>query len=277
MKEIIKLILKYHFTIIFILLEAVSFSLIVQHNNYQRTVFSGHTATFFCYISSTISDIDNYFSLKETNEKLVAENTDLRNRIENIKSALDGQENYIWGEDSSFFDTDYRYQSARMVNSSFNKTKNYITLDKGSSDGVAKEMAVCSREGVVGIIQNTSRHYARVLPLVNTNLRVSAKLKKNGYYGSLQWDGNDYRYSYLNDIPFHVDVAQGDTIVTSGFSSIFPEGELIGFVETVNKETANFLTIKVKLAVDFKKISDVYVVANLNKREKLELEEMTHD
>ena len=277
MKEIIKLILKYHFTIIFILLEAVSFSLIVQHNNYQITVFSGHTATFFCYISSTISDIDNYFSLKETNEKLVAENTDLRNRIENIKSALDGQENYIWGEDSSFFDTDYRYQSARMVNSSFNKTKNYITLDKGSSDGVAKEMAVCSREGVVGIIQNTSRHYARVLPLVNTNLRVSAKLKKNGYYGSLQWDGNDYRYSYLNDIPFHVDVAQGDTIVTSGFSSIFPEGELIGFVETVNKETANFLTIKVKLAVDFKKISDVYVVANLNKSEKLELEEMTHD
>ena len=277
MKEIIKLILKYHFTIIFILLEAVSFSLIVQHNNYQRTVFSGHTATFFCYISSTISDIDNYFSLKETNEKLVAENTDLRNRIESIKSALDGQDNYIWGEDSSFFDTDYRYQSARMVNSSFNKTKNYITLDKGSSDGVAKEMAVCSREGVVGIIQNTSRHYARVLPLVNTNLRVSAKLKKNGYYGSLQWDGNDYRYSYLNDIPFHVDVAQGDTIVTSGFSSIFPEGELIGFVETVNKETSNFLTIKVKLAVDFKKISDVYVVANLNKSEKLELEEMTHD
>ena len=129
----------------------------------------------------------------------------------------------------------------------------------------------------MGIIQNTSRHYARVLPLVNTNLRVSAKLKKNGYYGSLQWDGNDYRYSYLNDIPFHVDVAQGDTIVTSGFSSIFPEGELIGFVETVNKETANFLTIKVKLAVDFKKISDVYVVANLNKSEKLELEEMTHD
>lgn len=277
MKEIIKLILKYHFTIIFILLEAISFSLIVQHNNYQRTVFSGRTATFFCYISSMISNIDNYFSLRETNEKLVAENTDLKNRIESFRSAVDGQENRMLAEDSLFFDVDYRYQSAQMVNSSFNKTKNYITLDKGSSDGVDKEMAVCSREGVVGIIQNTSRHYARVLPLINTNLRVSAKLKKNGYYGSLQWDGNDYRYSYLNDIPFHVDVTQGDTVVTSGFSSIFPEGELIGFVETVNKETANFLTIKVKLAVDFKKISDVYVVANLNKSEKLQLEDLTHD
>lgn len=277
MKEIIKLILKYHFTIIFILLEAISFSLIVQHNNYQRTVFSGRTATFFCYISSMISNIDNYFSLRETNEKLVAENTDLKNRIESFRSTVDGQENRMLAEDSLFFDVDYRYQSAQMVNSSFNKTKNYITLDKGSSDGVDKEMAVCSREGVVGIIQNTSRHYARVLPLINTNLRVSAKLKKNGYYGSLQWDGNDYRYSYLNDIPFHVDVTQGDTVVTSGFSSIFPEGELIGFVETVNKETANFLTIKVKLAVDFKKISDVYVVANLNKSEKLQLEDLTHD
>lgn len=277
MKEIIKLILKYHFTIIFILLEAISFSLIVQHNNYQRTVFSGRTATFFCYISSMISNIDNYFSLQETNEKLVAENTDLKNRIESFRSAVDGQENRMLAEDSLFFDVDYRYQSAQMVNSSFNKTKNYITLDKGSSDGVDKEMAVCSRDGVVGIIQNTSRHYARVLPLINTNLRVSAKLKKNGYYGSLQWDGNDYRYSYLNDIPFHVDVTQGDTVVTSGFSSIFPEGELIGFVETVNKETANFLTIKVKLAVDFKKISDVYVVANLNKSEKLQLEDLTHD
>lgn len=277
MKEIIKLILKYHFTIIFILLEAISFSLIVQHNNYQRTVFSGRAATFFCYISSLTSDINNYFSLKETNEKLVAENTDLKNIIEKLKSVQDGQENNIPVTDSSFFDIDYRYQSAQMINSSFNKTKNYITLDKGSSDGVIKEMAVCSKEGVVGIIQSTSGHYARVLPLINTNLRVSAKLKKNGYYGSLQWDGNDYRYSYLNDIPFHVEVTQGDSIVTSGFSSIFPEGELIGFVESVNKETANFLTIKVKLAVDFKKISDVYVVANLNKSEKLQLEEMTHD
>lgn len=85
-------------------------------------------------------------------------------------------------------------------------------------------MAVTSRDGVVGIIQNISNTYAVVLPLINTNLKISAKIKKNGYYGSLQWDGNDYRYSYLNDIPFHVDVAQGDTIVTSGFSSIFPRG-----------------------------------------------------
>lgn len=277
MKEIIKLILKYHFTIIFILLEAISFSLIVQHNNYQRTVFSGYTASFFCNVSSFVSHMDEYFALKGINEKLVAENTELKNLIEDLKCSIPNPNNDSIPGDSVIVKPEYWFQKAKMINASCNKTKNYITLDKGANNKIGKEMAVCSGEGVVGVIQNISPNNAVVLPLINTNLRVSAKLKKNGYYGSLQWDGHDYRYSKLNDIPFHVDVVQGDTVVTSGFSSIFPEGELIGFVEAVNKETANFLSIKIKLAVDFKKISDVYVIANLKKSEKLQLEESAHD
>ena len=272
MKEIIKLILRYHFTIIFILLEIISFSLIVAHNNYQRTVFSGYTASFFGTLSSFVTEVNDYLALRTINGKLVAENTNLRNKLEELKAY---QQKFQ--EDSLLhpvrnISADYTYQTAEIVNASSNKTKNYITIDKGTDSGIRKEMAVCSSEGIVGIIQNVSRHYAKILPLINTNLRVSAKLKKNGYYGSLQWDGNDYRYSYLNDIPFHVNVEQGDTIVTSGFSSIFPEGEMIGFVETVNKETANFLSIKVKLATDFKKISDIYIITDLRRDEKQELE-----
>ena len=268
MKEIIKLILKYHFTIIFILLEVLSFSLIVLHNNYQRTVFSGYTASFFGTISSVVTRVDDYFYLKVTNEKLVAENTELRNEIEKLKllNRISNADT-LWAPTDSA-DVDYVYKTAEMINSSFNKTKNYIVIDKGATEGIKPEMAVCSREGGVGIIEKVSNRYARVLPLINTNLRISAKIKKNGYYGSLQWDGDDYRYSYLNDIPFHVDTEVGDTIVTSGFSSIFPEGEMIGFVESVNKETANFLTIKVKLATDFKRISDVYIIANTRKEEQ---------
>lgn len=272
MKEIIKLILRYHFTIIFILLEVISFSLIVLHNNYQRTVFSGYTASFFGTISSVVTEIDDYFYLKVANEKLVVENTNLRNQIEELKMLTrKNQVDTLWnGTDST--DVDYLFLTADMINSGFNKTKNYITINKGKADGIYPEMAVCSSEGVVGVIEKVSKHYAKVLPLINTNLRVSAKIKKNGYYGSLQWDGDDYRYSYLNDIPFHVNAEAGDTIVTSGFSSIFPEGELIGFVESVNKETANFLSIKVKLATDFKKISDVYVIAHTRKQEQQDLE-----
>lgn len=272
MKEIIKLILKYHFTIIFILLEFISFSLIVMHNSYQRTVFSGYAASFFGSISAVVTDIDDYFYLKVTNEKLVAENTNLRSQIEELKKALPSKDrDSLWIKNDSI-DVDYVFRTAEMINSGFNKTKNYITIDKGQADGIRAEMAVCSSEGVVGVVERASKHYAKVIPLINTNLRVSAKIKKNGYYGSLQWDGDDYRYSYLNDIPFHVNAEVGDTIVTSGFSTIFPEGKLIGFVESVNKETANFLSIKVKLATDFKKISDIYVIAYTKKQEQQQLE-----
>lgn len=272
MKELIKLIVKYHFTITFILLEIIAFSLIVLHNNYQRTIFSGYAASFFGTISSVVTNANDYLYLKTVNEKLVAENTDLKNEIEQLKLYARNHSNDTLRDSTFYVDPDYTYQRAEMINSSFNRTKNYIMINKGRDEGIGNEMAVCCVEGVVGVIQSVSKHYAKVLPLINTNLRVSAKLKKNGYYGSLQWDGNDYRYSYLNDIPFHVNVEQGDTIVTSGFSSIFPEGELIGYVESVNKETANFLTVKVKLATDFKKIADVYVITDNRKKEKKELE-----
>ena len=272
MKEIIKLILKYHFTIFFVALEIGSFFLIVNHNNYQKTVFAGCMASLSNILSSTVTEVKDYFYLKITNDKLVVENTNLRNQLEELKARCRLNEaDTLWKKvDSSAIE--YVFKTAEIVNAGFNKTKNYITIDKGTADGVQPEMAVCSSEGVIGIVEKVSKHYAKVLPLINTNLRVSAKIKKNGYYGSLQWDGVDYRYSYLNDIPFHVNVEVGDTIVTSGFSTIFPESELIGFVKSVNRETANFISIKVKLATDFKKILDVYVIAHTKREEQHQLE-----
>lgn len=272
MKDIIKLIIKYHFTIIFVLLEIIAFSLMVMHNNYQRTIFSSYTSSFFGAISSTVTEIKTYFYLKETNKKLVAENIELRNQIEKARVLYnESKSDSLWHSNISA-EYKYIYIMAEMLNAGLNKTKNYIIINKGSLHGITSEMAVCSSEGVVGIVEKTSKHFSKILPLININLRVSAKIKKNGYYGSLQWDGNDYRYTYLNDIPFHVDAEVGDTIVTSGLSPIFPEGEIIGFIESVNKKTANFLRIKVKLATDFKKIFDVYIIANTQKREQEQLE-----
>ncbi|MDR1755884.1 MAG: rod shape-determining protein MreC [Culturomica sp.] len=273
MKNIIKLILRYHFTIIFVLLEFVAFSLIVEHNRYQRTIFSTYTSTLFFNLSSQIKEIKEYFGLQQENQRLVEENTILKNKIEILIGRL--EEVPEW--DSLPLAPNYYSYSGKAINATYNKTKNYITLNRGSDEGILQEMAVTSRDGVVGIIQNVSNHHSIVLPLINTNLRVSAKIRKNGYYGSLQWDGKDYRYSYLNDIPFHVNVEQGDTIVTSGFTSIFPEGEVIGFVETVDRETANFLTIKVALATDFRKLSDVYIIGHRRKEEKRELETVAYD
>lgn len=273
MKEIIKLILKYHFTIIFILLEIVSFSLIIRHNEYQRAIFSESASTLFGNISSTITSIKDYFRLKEMNESLANENILLKNRLEEYEFLRDTIIHGTVVQDSIPV---YEYIGAKQVNATYNRTKNYITLNRGRKNGLQKEMAVCTPEGIVGLIQDLSDHFAVVIPLINVDSRISAKIKKNNYYGSLQWDGNDYAYSYLNDIPYHVEVNAGDTIVTSGLSKIFPEGIVVGYVESVDKETANFLKIKVKLAVDFKRINHVYVILNNKKNEQTSLEAINY-
>ena len=273
MKEIIKLILKYHFTIIFILLEIVSFSLIIRHNEYQRAIFSESASTLFGNISSTITSIKDYFRLKEMNESLANENILLKNRLEKYEFLRDTIIHGTVVQDSIPV---YEYIGAKQVNATYNRTKNYITLNQGRKNGLQKEMAVCTPEGIVGLIQDLSDHFAVVIPLINVDSRISAKIKKNNYYGSLQWDGNDYAYSYLNDIPYHVEVNAGDTIVTSGLSKIFPEGIVVGYVESVDKETANFLKIKVKLAVDFKRINHVYVILINKKNEQTSLEAINY-
>ena len=273
MKEIIKLILKYHFTIIFILLEIVSFSLIIRHNEYQRAIFSESASTLFGNVSSTITSIKDYFRLKEMNESLANENILLKNRLEEYELLRDTIIHGTVVQDSIPV---YEYIGAKQVNATYNRTKNYITLNRGRKNGLQKEMAVCTPEGIVGLIQDLSDHFAVVIPLINVDSRISAKIKKNNYYGSLQWDGNDYAYSYLNDIPYHVEVNAGDTIVTSGLSKIFPEGIVVGYVESVDKETANFLKIKVKRAVDFKRINHVYVILNNKKNEQTSLEAINY-
>ena len=273
MKEIIKLILKYHFTIIFILLEIVSFSLIIRHNEYQRAIFSESASTLFGNISLTITSIKDYYRLKEMNESLANENILLKNRLEKYEFLRDTIIHGTVVQDSIPV---YEYIGAKQVNATYNRTKNYITLNQGRKNGLQKEMAVCTPEGIVGLIQDLSDHFAVVIPLINVDSRISAKIKKNNYYGSLQWDGNDYAYSYLNDIPYHVEVNAGDTIVTSGLSKIFPEGIVVGYVESVDKETANFLKIKVKLAVDFKRINHVYVILNNKKNEQTSLEAINY-
>ena len=273
MKEIIKLILKYHFTIIFILLEIVSFSLIIRQNEYQRAIFSESASTLFGNVSSTITSIKDYFRLKEMNESLANENILLKNRLEEYELLRDTIIHGTVVQDSIPV---YEYIGAKQVNATYNRTKNYITLNRGRKNGLQKEMAVCTPEGIVGLIQDLSDHFAVVIPLINVDSRISAKIKKNNYYGSLQWDGNDYAYSYLNDIPYHVEVNAGDTIVTSGLSKIFPEGIVVGYVESVDKETANFLKIKVKLAVDFKRINHVYVILNNKKNEQTSLEAINY-
>jgi rod shape-determining protein MreC len=218
-----------------------------------------------------VAYMKSYIRLDEINQELMDENVRLKNRLEQLEISCDDT---TWMEvspvDSS---TIYEYFGAKVVNITFDRMKNIASLNKGSLHGIEREFAVATPVGIVGFVLGTSKNYSNVVPLINIESRVSAMLKNNNYYGSLQWDGTDYRYSYLKDIPRHVKITPGDTVVTSGFSPIFPENLVVGYVENVSQDNSNFLKIKVRLAVDFKSISDVYVIKNYRKAERKKLEE----
>jgi rod shape-determining protein MreC len=167
----------------------------------------------------------------------------------------------------------YTYITARVINNSVNRRNNYLTLDKGSLQGIEKDMGVISSSGVVGIVKDVSKHYCTVMSVLHKNTRISARFNHNNYFGSPVWDGNDSREATLLDIAKHVKFSVGDTLVTTVFSSIFPEGVMVGVVKESNiKKGDNFYKITVNLSANFLNLSHVYIVNNLLKKEQQELE-----
>src|SRR5690606_4320174 len=158
-------------------------------------------------------------------------------------------------------DSTFRITTARVINNSVNGAFNYITLDRGRRHGIKPDQGIISSSGIVGVVGEVSDSYAMGLSVLNGRWSVSAKLKNNGYYGSLHWDGTDYKHAILSEIPLHVEIAIGDTIETSGYSAVFPEGIPVGTISDYTKPAGeNYYSIEVRLAVDFKSLSHVEVV-----------------
>ncbi|MFP4619676.1 MAG: rod shape-determining protein MreC [Bacteroidales bacterium] len=260
---------RYHFTLLFILFEAFGITLLIQNNNYQNTSFVRFTRNIKGRFYDQTVRIEQYLSLKQDNKNLKEENHQLRNFIaRNLNEASDTFKKKV----DTAYDQQYYYIRATVLNNSINKQYNYLTLDKGRAAGIKPEMGVISSNGVVGVVRGVSENFSSVISLLNSELSISAKLKNSGYYGSFNWTGRDYRYGILQDIPLHVQVNPGDTVVTSGYSAIFPEGILVGFVEDYQEKGGRFLELTVELSSDFKKLNNVYIVRNLLKEEQEELE-----
>jgi rod shape-determining protein MreC len=169
----------------------------------------------------------------------------------------------------------YSFITAKVINNSVNRRNNYLTLNAGSLQGIKPEMGVISSEGIVGIVKDTSKHFCSVMSFLHKDSKISAKLKKSGYIGSLVWDGYDASRASLKDIALHVQFAKGDTIVTSSYSSIFPEDIMIGRVEDFETKAGdNFYDITIRLSTDFSKLSYVYIVNNVLKEEQQQLEQI---
>jgi rod shape-determining protein MreC len=260
MNDLLNFLKKYNYLIIFLILEGIAFYLVASKSYYHNTRVVNSMRWLTYGVEIRISEAKNYFNLKKINENLANENTALQNSI-----------NRLLMNDTISQQT-YQYTSARLTSNSVNKQYNFFTINKGSKSGLAAGMAVIADGSVAGIVSSCTDNFSIVMSLINLDFRLSARIKSNGYFGSLLWDGKDYRTAILSDIPQHVTVSVGDTIETTGYSAIFPEGITIGVVSDYEKPGSDFYTIKVRLKTDFRKLLYVDVVDSKQKEEFVELE-----
>jgi rod shape-determining protein MreC len=270
MRNLIFFIYKYYVFFLFFVLEVAAFVIIYRFNNYQKASFVNYTTGVTSSYYTAVSNTTEYFNLRKVNDSLQVENARLHSQL--ITSYYKNSFNATLVNDT-VYKQQYEYIPAQVVSNSVTKRNNYITLNRGRLHGIAPEMGVISDNGIVGIVMNVSDHYCTVLSLLNNNCKISAKIEKNGAFGSLVWEGDDPRYAALRDVNKHVPLTTNDKIITSNFSTIFPEGIAIGRIYAHSLDAGdNFHTIKIELNTDFSTVSTVYVIRNLLKQEQQDLE-----
>jgi rod shape-determining protein MreC len=270
MRSLFRFLLRNYFLMMFLALEAISFTLMVSLNNYQRVAFLNSSNDLFGTVYERFSNLDDYFSLSRTNARLAAENASLRRQLH---FRIQNQENYPINRPDTVEAPAYIFTSAKVISNSTNKQFNYITLNKGSRQGIKPDMGIINDQGVVGVITNVSLNYSTGLSLLNKRMSIPAKITKDNNFGNLVWDGEHANTADLKEIPFHVIVNVGDTVVTSGYSNIFPEGIMIGIISKWDQESGtNFYNIKVELSTNFRTLKYVEVVQNTKRTELIKLE-----
>ena len=258
MQNLLKILLRYSNFLVFIVLEVAAFLLLVFNSAYPRSSLLSTANDVVAWQNEQLNEITEYFQLRNLNEQLVEENSALRNRV----AALEGV-------------NDIHYMPAKVVQMTTDDLHNYLTINRGSKDGIQRGQGIRNEDGVVGIVRTVGRNYSIVQPIINTQTNLSCRFAKNDYIGTLQWDGKDNRFAQLTDVAAHMVVNPGDTIVTSGLSPVFPEGIPVGIVENSTlKEGDSYHNIRIRLYTNFKRLKYVEVVQNDHQKELEELEEL---
>lgn len=270
MNKILEFFYKYLSVVIFLILEILAFLLVVNKNDLQRSVAFRYATTLSAWTYEVTNLVTDYFGLTEANKYLAEENARLYKEIADYKSKFVDS---VDVQSMVTYQSSENYLSAKVVFNSVYDLQNYIIIDKGSVHGVEEDMGVFAPQGVVGVVQRVSKNYAVVLPIINPEQVISAKIKGNNQLGSVKWDGKSPLKAKLYEIPSHVNVVAGDTVVTSGFSAIFPEGVMIGVVDkAAHVENTMYCDVDINLAVDFQSLSYVTVAVFENKNELLNLQ-----
>lgn len=276
MRNLLNFLLKYNYWLLFILLEVISFTLLFRFNNYQGSVFFTSANYVSGVICDAVSNVTSYFGLRQVNRDLVQQNVRLELEVERLNEALKSfvQDTTEISRIKQEALKNFFIYPARVVNNSLTHADNYITIDKGSADNVMPEMGVISGNGVVGIVYQTSAHYSIVLPVLNSRSSISCKIHRTDYFGTLKWEGGSSLYAWVKDVPRHSEFTLGDTVVTSGHSSVFPEGIPVGIVDDMgdSNDGLSYL-LKVRLSTDFARLSDVCVIGFRGQNEQAELED----
>jgi rod shape-determining protein MreC len=257
----------------FLFLELISAWLIVQNNAYQGSKFFNSSNGLVAAMNSFSQSVRDYFMLTEVNRNLSEENALLKRKLSQQPMTFVLPNDSIYRDSSGV--NQYEFKSAKVVNNHVDMVKNFITINKGREDGVEAGMAVISPLGVVGKVKLASNHYSVVTSILHVDVMVSAVLKRTENFGTVQWDGKDPDVVDFNYIPPHVHPGVGDTVVTSGYNAIFPQGVMIGVISSVDlNKDALFYDIKVRLSQDFRKLAWVTVVKNNHHAEQDSLEQV---
>lgn len=273
MRLLFLLLWRNNFTLLFVILQSFCIFLLVQNNKFQHASVLNATNEGVAKVMEGVSYVTDYIHLRDNNLILANENATLRNALKQSQFVNDSTVVTIRDTISKQL---YSYTTAKVVNNSVSMRNNYLTLNKGSLDGIKPLNGVITASGVIGTVQQVSDHYCTVMSLLHTKSKLSAKLKKSNFFGSLVWDGENPREVLLKEIDKTVPVQKGDTVVTTGFSKRFPENVMIGVVSEARLNPgSNFHSIKVRLSTRFDNLSYVYIVQNLMRDEQQALEDST--
>ncbi|OWP84186.1 rod shape-determining protein MreC [Flavobacterium davisii] len=275
MQQILNFIIKNSTRLLFLLLLAISLTLTIQSHSYHRSqiVNSANVVTGSVY--EKVNEIETYFSLQNQNNKLAKENAYLRELLFNKKDSI-----FPLPKDSVKGYDKLEIIQSKVVNNSYNKTENYLTINSGSIKGIKPDMGVISNEGIVGVIEKTSPNYSTVISVLNLKSKINAKVKRTNHFGSLIWKAKNAGYAQLVEIPRLASVKKGDTIVTGGRSTIFPENIPVGIIDRIYMDTeTNYYTLDIRLFTDMTNLNHVYIIKNKDAAEinKLETETVKKD
>ena len=280
MKNLLDFLARYNHWLLFIILEVASYVLLFQFNNYQGSVWFSSANAVSGKVFEWSASVEQFFALTKVNEDLTQRNLLLEQQVRLLADSLqqrDGDATLLQKQQLQLL-ADYRLIPAKVVSNTVNRRDNFITIDKGAKDGVKKDMGVVCGNGVVGIVYLVSDHYSILLPVLNSQSNISCTIKGRGYFGYLHWTGGATNLAYVDDIPRHAHFKLYDQVVTSGYSSVFPPGILVGkILHVYNSSDGLSYRLNVKLSIDFANLRDVCVIDNTAMAERIQIMQAAND